>query len=462
MKCYKVPSSKTGQSLSAPSTCTCWHGPTLKMQLCTCWRECRSSFSSYGKPEDGQTSHWKHPTIIRHDPASSGFVIFENLSMPLDVVDDMAYMEMPASYFRPPWSRWPTELLAPYQDGHYDHENYVFQLVQVQFTDDAVTHTGTPAVDAAVGTGPNAHRVNTITWGGAQALKDLDNTSFWIVGDIREGGSVVSLFLADNRRHRTWRELRLIIYISPTSPSSSTPSNTALALLKHHDLYRLKFVVAGEGAYIEPRAVFRIAGSGERSPQFDGDMFRRTERRSSHVDSIAPSYGELDERANRLFGQAGRRSPMHDARGNHYLIIMDAGPRGSLTLTARTGLSHKCFNIRIKTLLQDFTKLGELGEPMVDPFVEHFFFDTTTAGHNHLRIIHSTPPQDDFNIAKLYEIGGVSTTYPSTTRVDTWPKGADVSTATYSGESHSSGIIFTDRVTNPAECCRLRRCHHHQ
>ena len=138
---------------------------------------------------------------------------------------------------------------------------------------------------------------------------------------------------------------------------------------------------------------------------------------------------------------------MYDARGNHYLIVMDAGPRGSLTLTARTGLSHKCFNIRVKTLLQDFTKLGELGESMVDPFVEHFFFGTTTAGHNHLRITHSTPPQEDFNISKLYEIGEVSTTYPLTARVDTWPKGADVATASYNGESHSSSIIFSEQAT---------------
>jgi hypothetical protein len=137
---------------------------------------------------------------------------------------------------------------------------------------------------------------------------------------------------------------------------------------------------------------------------------------------------------------------MYDAMGNHCLIIMDIGPPGSLTLTARTGLSPKHFSIRIKTLLQDFTKLGELGEPMADPFVEHFFFSTTTAGHSHLRITHSTPPQDGFNIAKLYEIGEVSHTRPSTARVDTWPKGADVSTATYSGKSHSSDTIFTEHV----------------
>ena len=84
---------------------------------------------------------------------------------------------------------------------------------------------------------------------------------------------------------------------------------------------------------------------------------------------------------------------------------------------------------------------------MVDPFVEHFYFGTTTAGHNHLRTTHSTPPQEDFNISKLYEIREVSTTYPSTARVDTWPKGADIATATYSGESHSSGTIFSEHIT---------------
>ena len=86
-----------------------------------------------------------------------------------------------------------------------------------------------------------------------------------------------------------------------------------------------------------------------------------------------------------MFGQAGCQSPMYDAMGNHYLIAMDSGPLGSLTLTARTGLSPKCFNIRVKALLQDFTKLGEFGESMVDPFVELFFFGTMATGHIHLK-----------------------------------------------------------------------------
>ena len=81
---------------------------------------------------------------------------------------------------------------------------------------------------------------------------------------------------------------------------------------------------------------------------------------------------------------------MYEAMGNHCLIIMDIGPPGSLTLTARTGLSPKCFNIRVRTLLQDFTKIGELKEPMGDPFMEYFFFGVEKNGYTHLRITHSS------------------------------------------------------------------------
>ena len=48
---------------------------------------------------------------------------------------------------------------------------------------------------------------------------------------------------------------------------------------------------------------------------------------------------------------------------------------------------------------EGFTKLGE---SMVDPFVENLFFGTTTAGHKYLRITYISPPQEDFDISKLY------------------------------------------------------------
>lgn len=178
---------------------------------------------------------------------------------------------------------------------HYDHENYVLHLLPVKFTDNAVRHTGTPAVDATVGTG-SMPTGSTLSAG--VVLKhsdDLDNMSLWIVGDIREGGSLVSLFLADRSAPSNLARTNIDdLHITNVTIQFYTIQNGA-GTLKHHDIYRRKCVHAGEGAYITSNAIFRIAGSAEQLPHFDGDIFRRTEHRSSHVASISSSFGELDE-----------------------------------------------------------------------------------------------------------------------------------------------------------------------
>ena len=215
----------------APSTFTYWHGSILKMQLCTCWRGCRDWFSSYGKPEDGLTSHWKCPTIIRHEHASSGYAIFENLSKPLGVEDGMAFMEMPTSYFRPPWSRSLTELLTPCPG--------VITTTKITFYIYYRLNLQTPPL------GIQAPLPLTLLWAPDSCTHAQPYHQGWCLSTQRTWTTRPSGLLPKfakkglwyrcswptDRRHQIWRGPPLMIYISPTSPSSSTRSRTALAPL---------------------------------------------------------------------------------------------------------------------------------------------------------------------------------------------------------------------------------------
>ena len=66
----------------------------------------------------------------------------------------------------------------------YDHIDHALQLLPVKFTDDAVIHTGTPAIDTAVGTGYMPTGSTLLPRVVLKHSKDLDNKKFWIVGDL--------------------------------------------------------------------------------------------------------------------------------------------------------------------------------------------------------------------------------------------------------------------------------------
>ena len=306
----------------------------------------------------------------------------------------------------------------------YQHEKYEFNLVQVRFTEMAITKSGSPAVDAAVGAGKMP--TGSILSPGIvlKHVTDLENLSWWVVVELCAGGSLATLRLVDTGVPSNLKR---------TSITNLHVANVAIQFyavekgeefLRHHDLYRLRFVLAGEGAAINDRAVFRVAGGRERSPQYNQRLFRRTERRPKDVESITPSYGELRSRSKLLFGQPGRRSGTSAAVGNFHLVIIDTGAPGALTVTARTGLDPTGFQIRIATILEQFVRLGELGDSESDPFTEYFIFGTADENHNHLKIIHDSPIKDHFNVGELYEDKESLDTQPSTRHIEAWPQTA--------------------------------------
>ena len=65
-------------------------------------------------------------------------------------------------------------------------------------------------------------------------------------------------------------------------------------------------------------------------------------------------------------------------------------------------------------VLEQFVRLGELGNTESDPFTEYFVFGTANEDHNHLRIIHDSPIKDHFNVGELYKDKESLDTQPST------------------------------------------------
>ena len=325
----------------------------------------------------------------------------------------------------------------------YQHEKYVFDLVQVTFTETAITKSGSPAVDAAVGTGKMP--TGSILSPGIvlKHVTDLGNLSWWVVDELCAGGSVANLRLVDTGvPSRLKRTSINNLHVANIAIQFYAVENGA-EYLRHRDLYRLKFVLAGKGAAINTRTVFRVAGGRERSPQYNQRLFRRTERRPKDVDSIAPSYGELKSRSKLLLGHPGRRSGTSAAVGNFYLVIVDTGAPGALTVTARTGLDPTGFQIRISTIFEHFVRLGELGGSG-DPFTEFFIFGTADENHNHLKLIHDSPITDHFNVGELYEDKESLDTQPSTQHIQTWPTNCEISFSSCSGKIHSDEL-FSER-----------------